>query len=52
MFVNVVSQIDFNVYEYLSSSVDKTLEFLAEISSITLVSRERDLLQNSQRRLF
>lgn len=52
VFINLQSKIDFNLYEYLSNSLSKSLAFLSEIGSITLLSRERDLLKNNLKELF
>lgn len=52
VFINLQSKIDFNVYEYLSNSLSKSLTFLSEIGSITLLSRERDLLKDNKKELF
>ena len=41
VFINLLSHIDFNVYEYLKSSVDLNLEFIQDLPSIGVVSRER-----------
>ena len=52
VFINLHSKMDFNVFEYLNNSLDKSLAFLGEIGSINLLSRERDLLKNNKKEFF
>jgi hypothetical protein len=41
VFVNVLSHIDFNVYQLLSNTIDLNLQFNEEISSIGVLCHER-----------
>ena len=43
VFINLMSHIDFNVYEYIQSSVDLNIQFVQDLPSVRVVAHERQM---------
>lgn len=49
VFLNLLSQIDFNVYSYLQNTLDMHLQFVEELGSISVLCHERLMMPKNKR---
>ena len=52
MYINLTSEIDFNYYQMMQSSLELNLKFLEEVNSISVLCQEREMMKSNKSEVF